>query len=94
MSKSRQRGTISQPSFQPHSQYSQPQKSTFMDAVKDGIAFSIGSNLVERAISSVIPRTVVHQHESSPDCNEINRIYKEQFNPSSTLEEAFNKCKK
>jgi hypothetical protein len=69
-----------------------PQSSSFIDTLKDGFAFSIGSNLAERAVSSIIPRTVVHQHTSEPDCNEINRLYKEH--PSSTLEEAFNKCKK
>ena len=69
-----------------------PKSGSFIDTLKDGFAIGIGSNLAERAISSIIPRTVVHQHTSDPDCNEINRIYKEH--PSSTLEEAFNKCKK
>jgi hypothetical protein len=72
-----------------------PQSSSFIDTLKDGFAFSIGSNLAERAVSSILPRTITHQQsDANPDCNEITRIYKEQVNPSSTLEEAFNKCKK
>ena len=100
-SKSRNHVTPSLRSSQPSQIFTQstpqfvPQKSSFINTLKEGFAFSIGSNIAERAVSSILPRTVVHEHsDATPDCNEITRIYKEQVNPSSTLEEAFNKCKK
>lgn len=67
-------------------------RETFITGLGNGLGFTAA----ERIVSSVLgPRKVETSIVRSPDCDDINKIYREALNKnevSSTLKEAYDKC--
>jgi hypothetical protein len=75
----------------------QPQSSGFIESVVSGIGAGIGASVAERAVSSVLGNRTVNVVHRSPDCEDINKIYKEfseKGDIPETVKEAYSKCNK
>ncbi len=75
----------------------QPQTSGFVESVVSGIGAGIGASVAERAVSSVLGNRTVNIIHRSPDCEDINKIYKELSEKgelTETVKEAYSKCNK
>jgi hypothetical protein len=71
--------------------------SGFAESVVSGIGAGLGASLGDRLVSNVLGNRTVNVVHRSPDCEDINKIYKEFSEKGEipeTVKEAYAKCNK
>jgi hypothetical protein len=69
--------------------------SSLKESIVSGVGAGIGLNIGDRIVSSIFGNRTVNVVHKSPECDDINKIYKEMSesgNVTESVKAAFDKC--